>query len=410
MNSLDRPRTLEQIDASLSAWQLNIAQATDNILALYDTEPYKRLELVGARLAGYTQHRVGPALDAMRELFDQIGKLNDVVNHALAVRKSINRFLPSERALREIDELLNGPSIQLPPVHTPLAQRSLLSASDSVRATTPTELLQAMVAAFEEARDAVCAVGDAWEQLDNRLAPAEADLTSLTGLAQQLDQASLASLQELQSRVRALRDRVETDPLGASADFTGDIQPLVARARADVETLRAERDRLKKAQSDAAAVLDQLRTLHAASQSLLAECAQKVASSSGPTACLNDAQISQMADWLATLQSTASSPRWRAALVGLDRWNQTAAEYLRAEQAAQTANRALLDLRAEYRGRLSALKIKAQARGVAEDFLLTATARELDAVLGACPVPLDEAAAKLGSYELQLNTLLKRSV
>jgi len=73
-------------------------------------------------LDGLTRDRVLPALDAMRELFARRGLLYDMVDQATRLRAGLNRRRPGD-TLGEIDRLLSGPSIVLPPVDTPLGRR-----------------------------------------------------------------------------------------------------------------------------------------------------------------------------------------------------------------------------------------------------------------------------------------------
>jgi hypothetical protein len=62
-----------------------------------------------------------------------------------------------------------------------------------------------------------------------------------------------------------------------------------------------------------------------------------------------------------------------------------------------------LDLRRELRGRLSALKAKALARGVAEDSKLVPLAQKAAELLHARPTPIEEAAWLVSQYEARLN-------
>ncbi|MBC8104089.1 MAG: hypothetical protein H7Z41_16065, partial [Cytophagales bacterium] len=131
-------RTQEQADALIAEWQGKIANATENLLALDDTVVLKRIEgrsgFTALMLSGSTAARVTPALAAMRELFDQIGTLSELVEKAVRLRRSLNRLWKYDETLLEIKLLLRGPSIPLPAIHTPLAERSLVSASQNQRA------------------------------------------------------------------------------------------------------------------------------------------------------------------------------------------------------------------------------------------------------------------------------------
>src|SRR5262249_42100352 len=121
------PMTVEEIDQALATWTERLQRVDENLLALED-EPTCRL-LERTAIEGVTAARVTPALAAMRELFARRGLLQEMLSRVRERRTHVSHFRPSGAALAEIDALLHGPSIHLPPVQTPLAQRGLLSAA-----------------------------------------------------------------------------------------------------------------------------------------------------------------------------------------------------------------------------------------------------------------------------------------
>jgi Zn-dependent protease with chaperone function len=214
--------TLDQIDQALDAWRAKLLAAADNLLALDDNITYKRLEgkegLPIIRLSGVTQKRVPPALEAMHDLFQYMGLLTNVVDRATELRKSVSRFRGAESTIRAIEELLYGPSIALPAAQTPLAQRSLLSASETANKITPERLLAAMMEAFETARDAVFAVETAWTRLETALGKRETELATLQRLAETVGEGTLPELVLARQQTEALHAQIATDPLGANAN------------------------------------------------------------------------------------------------------------------------------------------------------------------------------------------------
>ena len=243
------PITLEQIDKTLEEWQNRIRFAMDNLLALDDSLTYKRLQgkdgLPQTRLTGITSARVTPALAAMRDLFQHINRLSDVVERAANMRKALPRFFPSDNALRDIDALLNGPSVRLPSVQTPLAQRSLMSASETPQTITPSRLLEVMTQAFEQARSAITAVDEAWAHLEPALGDCETQAIELQRLAGELGETDAPDLTALRQKLDGLRVRVESDPLGVEADFDRDARPLLARVRARLLEAKHQRDQMQ---------------------------------------------------------------------------------------------------------------------------------------------------------------------
>jgi hypothetical protein len=115
-------------------------------------------------------------------------------------------------------------------------------------------------------------------------------------------------------------------------------------------------------------------------------------------------RIGELSDWLATLDTAWQEGRWQAARIGLNRWLDTGRQYLSDERSALAANTAPTELRAELKGRLAALKMKARVRGVAQNESMDALAREAERLLHEYPVPLDRISAAVSEYEAQLMT------
>ena len=403
--TLSKPNTLtlEQIDRALAEWHDRLRLATDNLLMLDDSLTYKRLEgkdgLPPTRLTGVTQAQVTPALAAMHDLFQHIGRLGEVVERAGELRKSLPRFLPNSDTLRQIEQLLLGPSIKLPSARTPLAQRSLMSAAETPQTITPARLLEVMTQAFDVARSAISAVDAAWARLEPGLGEWELQAGELQRVAASLGEADAPDLLAARNRLAALRARVESDPLGVSGDFDAEVRPLLERARARLQETAGQRDRMQAELARARALLAQLNALHGECLAALDLCRQQIADASGLKAPLNPEWLAELERWLATLEDAQRQGRWKAARVGLDRWLQTAGEYIGSERAACIANKAPLELRSELKGRLSALKVKAQARGMAQNPGLSALVVEAETLLRQCPTPVARIAHLVSEYE-----------
>ena len=86
----------------------------------------------------------------------------------------------------------------------------------------------------------------------------------------------------------------------------------------------------------------------------------------------------------------------------------TAEADLAAARAALASNQAPLEKRAELRGCLASLRVKAQAyaaRGIAP--ALGAVADQADRLLASRPTPLEEAARLVADYETRLAGMIK---
>jgi chromosome segregation ATPase len=408
--------TLDQIDKALADWQTRLTLASNNLMELDDLYAYKRLcgaDTSTPRLTGITATQVTPALTAVRELWQYYQMLSDVVTRATEMRKNVPKLWGSQTTgVRELEQLLIGPSVQLPPVQTPLAQRGLLSTSETAQATTLDELLAAMTQAFQVARDALLAVDAAWRQLLPTLGACDQEAAKLQTQADALGVGTLAELTAARQQIARLRAAVESDPLGANADLDRQITPLLQRVHSLLDDLARQRDATTRDMQRAHELLATLQTLNTQCAQALDECRQKIASPTGLCAPLDASRLTDLSDWLDTLDATLQQGRWKAARVGLDRWLQTAGGLADAARAAYAANRAPLDTRAELRGRLSSLRAKAQAytaRGVALDTTLTQLAAAADQLLQQRPTPIDEAARLVTEYETRLARCLKSS-
>src|SRR5579871_2496875 len=407
--------TLDQIDKALNDWKAKLSAASDNLLELDDLFTYKRLrgdlDAPPAPLTGITQQKVGPALDAVRRLWECLQQLNDVMARAANLRQALPRFWSSESMVSEIKRLLEGPSITLPEVKIPLAERGLLASASNQVAITPTKMLEAMQEVFDAAKGIILEVDRAWQRLEPGLADAELEATSLQSLADSLGESGLSELVAIRQRLTALHTTVMTDPLGVNADFEREITPPLKRVRPLLEELSRQRDQVKRDLDRAHTLLDDLDAAHTESEQALEDCRAKIENPVGLLAPLAQTALHDLRDWLTTLETTYQQGRWRSARVGLERWTQTAQGYLANERKALAASRAPVEARAELRGRLASLRVKAQAytaRGLPLDPTLETLASEADQLLQRRPTPLDRATALVSEYEARLRSLTSK--
>jgi hypothetical protein len=399
--------TFEEIDRKLTDWKLRLQRAGDNLMELTQLLTYKRLAgedgWPQAKLTGISAERVAPALSMVRELWLQYALLTDVANRARQLHESLSRLLPSRKILDEIEQLLHGPSIKLPPTMTPLGQRGLLSEGEVAPAISPEQLLQAMAKRFDVARDTILAVDAAWERLVPRLSEQEAEAVSLQRFAQTLGEARLSDLEEIQQRIHALPQCIEQDPLGTAAQ-AAEVERRLQQIRGQLEQ-RAQKQAQVQAELRAARdLLRRLEEAHRQARHACTEREQKVhvdPSRPLPTPLEDDA-IAALVPWLDRLEETIRNGSWQAAHVGLQKWTGIAQGYLGTEEAAREANRGLLRQHRDLRGLLEALQAKAQANGRAEDAELASLSREAWRLLHSCPTPLARLQEAITKYETRL--------
>jgi len=341
----------------------------------------------------------------MRELFARRGLLYDMVEKAKALRAGLNPRRP-EAALREIDGLLNGPSIVMPPVATPLARRSLLGTS--VTSLTPDQLLSAMVASYEVARDAVAAVEQAWRQLDPECRRAAAEADRLQGLAAGLGEDATAELAAARAQLAAVEARVTSDPLGASRSLTAEVFARLEQVERRLGEIRRQREQVVADLERARAMLTEARAAPDRIAAALERCEREVIREGPAPPPVDRGRIDGLGEWLATLERTAGAGRWAAAEVGLTRWLAAARQVLAEAEAGERASREPVERRDELLGRLLARRQQARVRasrsGKPPDATLEQKAARAERLLKQVPTPLAEAAGLVAEYEAGLRT------
>ncbi|BAY25817.1 hypothetical protein NIES2100_56250 [Calothrix sp. NIES-2100] len=397
----------DEIDQLLADWKHKIKVVSQNLLELQELPTYQRLcgspGYPKIDLTGITATRVTPALEAMNDLFQYFDLLVQVVEKASKLRQELPRFLVSEQKVEEIKQLLIGASIELPSVHTPLAQRELLSATHIANAIAPAQLLQVMNHAFSVARDAVLAVDTAWNHLDYILADAESQIYSLQNLAESLDPNTLDELVQSQTAIASLRQRVEQDPLGVSAEVEQQIQPMLVKVKSVVEQALKQQRQIRERFAIAQNLLEKLTALHSSSLATFAESQEKIVDYLIQQPPLTNGELDALTQWLKRLETKLAEGLVNPVMFGLDNWMKKTQEYIASEQQAYTANSTLLDSRRELRGRLEALKAKALAKGLIEDGKLSDLAEQAKQLLYTRPTVLDKAAELVSQYEKRLN-------
>ena len=387
--------TLQEIDAALAAWDDRLAIIANNLLQLQADPTYQLLTgtrgCAQVRLSGPTAARFEPALAPIPALFEHFTLLQSTLERAAKIRRSLNTFFPSEAKLRELEQLLRGPSINLGEASQPLNGRMLL-AGGSARSVRPDDLLGAMTNAFAGAWSAVTEVGGAWETLAAVIGQAEQRIAQIE---RRPGHTSSVALQMAAARLLAIRERVQADPLGASAALAAEVEPVLAETLARAGAA----EELGRDLADARRRLNTLTARHHEAIAAVAEAQQKVENVANLPAPVAEARLGSLRDWLDQLDLKAGGGGVDNVRKGLGNWNAIAESFAQQEAASINAHRAAIDLRGELRGRLDALKAKARVYGVAEreDFKACATAAEM--LLYRRPMDTLRAGAAVSLYE-----------
>jgi hypothetical protein len=398
--------TLEQIDDALADWDNKLQLASDNLMALTCLTAYQRLKGEGgwprAQVTGDTAARALPALEGMQELWSHYSLFHDVVQRAKDLRNSLSMLLPSRGTLAEIERLLRGPSIKLPPVATLLEQRGLLTASEVSESVTPERLLGVMNHLFQQARDAVTAVDAAWNRLPEIVAQHETELSELEAAASSLGDGVVAELASARRCLTALKEMADTDPL-AAVGRCDDLMPILRAARSRLDEQVKDRDGVRAEMVAARDLLKGMDKAQRQAREACAECMVKVHLDGDalPTPP-DDAPALELEAWLAKLEATIAEGKYRPARIGLERWMATAKQHLATAEDARRAGERLLRERRDLRGLLDALRAKASACGRSEDGELAALMNEAWLLLHSRPTPLPRARHLVAEYQKRL--------
>ena len=204
---------LEQIDRLLADWATKAARIDQNLVDL-TSEPVFGL-VAQAPFEGATRDRVGPALAGVEELFTCRRLLEDVIDQARSIRATVTPLRRGHR-LVQVEQLLAGPSIALPPQPTDAASRGLLDPDEIVAQATPAQVLESMVAAYDRVRAVVTEIDAAWADLTPRVDAADASVRDLEPAAHSAGAAGQALFAQVSAAIEAARHLVAADPLGAA--------------------------------------------------------------------------------------------------------------------------------------------------------------------------------------------------
>jgi hypothetical protein len=145
--------------------------------------------------------------------------------------------------------------------------------------------------------------------------------------------------------------------------------------------------------------LRDLKELHRGARESWEEAQEKITGAVALSEPVPEKMVDALGDWLDTLQAKYAGGMLRPVAIGLQNWNSAAANCVSAVQKIYAANRAPIDLRQELRGRLNALKAKAQAYRVEEDSDLRALASQAEDLLYTRPTPIGRADELVSRYQ-----------
>jgi hypothetical protein len=394
--------SLADVDATLARLGVAIDVMTANLLEL-EADPTNKL-LDPASLTGTTRDQVAAARRTLSSLWEHFTELKDLADRARKLRGN-GGHVPQAR-VEELEALLHGPSIALPPIDVPLAERGLYTPGQTPVATTPDQLLTSMAEAFESAKHVIVAVDRIWRAVVPRLEAARGGLAAAEALAATLGEDG-RSLDRTRELVDTLGQRVGNDPLAVNTAELDRAEADLSTVRARLDQLARDRDALDRDLAAGTETIEEIAALIDAGAAAIDLTRAKIANPDGLLApldrsCLTDPERGLTA-WLERLRQLAGGGDWRGACRGIDRWEQVAADTLAAARQVEQANGAPVQARNELRGRLDALAAKAERLGLTEDPELAAVREQAQAILYTAPTDLPLAAELVAHYGASLS-------
>ena len=297
------------------------------------------------QLTGSSEQRVRPALAALDQSWKDYGVVSTSYSNAVGLRKQMPRFTGVLPAIAQIADVLNI---------EPLYQR--------------------MMQQFEAGKAGLLEIDAAWKKLDGKIGVTSSYLDSHRG-------ENAAGIPQLRAAMESIRPRVMTDPLGVCAIFDSQIEPVFNRSRAAMDKLEDQRRNLSRDLLHARASLVTLGLVREQNSQASGERMEKISGRGSPELALPSLRMNELEVRLQALERGGASDGDARRTVDadcaeLESYMGELKHLIEEEQSALEKNRAPLDLRRELRGRLSALKAKATARGVSEDTKLAQTAQK----------------------------------
>jgi len=398
--------TLPELDVLLADWQAKRATASQNVIELLDQPTFKYLTGTGGFkttvLTGVTDTRCTGKLKALNELWGQFVEVGRVLDKAQALRAALPKR-PKDEQLKEIEDLLTGPSIKFA-VQLPFAQRSLLTPAEVATGMTLERVMASMVTAYDEGKAVVIEVDEAVNKLLAQAQSSQKEIEELQALAEKLGEGSLPELDTVKARAKSLEDTIYSDPLGTKDGFKTSIEPHIRVARDRIHGLRDLYDQIVR---DLARARDTMRSLHdtqKAAADAYAERVEKVWLENGDSLPKppESTTVTTLEEWLGRLEASLAQNKWQPLKMGVSNWSLQATERLLACQKAFNANLEPVNQRRELRAFLDALKTKAEAFGRSEDQDLAAIEKAARALLYTRPTRLAEADKLVKSYAANL--------
>jgi hypothetical protein len=364
--------TLDDLDRLLITWKNRTDGAAAGLVELRSLPSYEILtgghDGHKLQLTGVSEQRAAPALAALDQAWRDYGAISTRFQNAVSMRRQMPRFSGVQQKIDEVQGVLG----------------------------TIEPLWARMAKAYETGKTGLLEIDAAWKKLDGKIGVTTAFVNAHRG-------ENACGIPQLRSLMESIRPRVMSDPLGVSAIFDSQIEPVFLRAKTGMEKLEDQRRNLPGDLMRAREAFVTLGLVREQNRNAFEERRDKISGRGAPEQPLPSERMNDLESRLRQLEAGSKTGQTDAVCAELENWSGEVKHLIEEEQKALEGNRVPLDLRRELRGRLSALKAKALARGVAEDLKLVPIAQKAADLLHARPTPIEEAAWLVSQYEARLN-------
>jgi hypothetical protein len=366
-----------------------VVDAYDRLaVRMYDLDTHPGLVLCRSPLvAGVTAQRwraLEPELPRLWTAFTQLGVL---VTRARDLR---GPGRPKPAALAELTALLSRPLVGLDGDGVPVPE----SGTPTLHCTVP-ELLELVQARYRGLAQFLSTVDAELTAKGERVEAIQERLIRLRTAA--VDFGAGDGLVRAEELLGAVRQRVETDPIGAEPDADLSVaDAAIAAERHRITGLVAVRDGFPARLGRLHGAVDELAEAERRALAVAATAREKTLAPGLPEP---PAQAERLRAETTHLDRLAAGQSWEQLSTALDRVERDLVSAHDAALHTTTAAQGLLDRREELRGRLRAYEVKAARVGAAEEPEVVEVHNRVRQLLGVRPCDLGAATRALARYQ-----------
>jgi len=395
--------TLDMLDKKLASWKVDLPNINANLVSLEDGGGYVTAK--ANQLTGETDTKCHEAFTTVEKLWEYLKLIRDVVEEAQRKRDNLPRWSGRQEAIDEIDKLLNGQSIQLSLVSVPAHERGLLGSATQKLTTTPDDLKQTMVAAYDKASKFFISLRQRWLDLADVASRRRTEAEQLEGRVNTIGKPKPAELSDIEARLNTFDRTRLTNPLSLQPKkFDEEIGGYITKARIVIQKMEHDRESIGEDVKRAYARLEQVRGFRV--QAL--EAQKKVDEAVSGMTLEQPPKTKDLVDQLEVIKAALTAKKFAEVESGLDNWNR---EATRLEDLYKQTAREMEEFLRKADGlktRMEAAKKKRSDnadKGLNSDKALDAFQKKFDDAAGE---KLDFNAAEMAvtSYETRLEGLI----